>query len=239
MIPYVGLPITPNTAAVEAIFAGHAFVSAAHPQQLPLAQSMTQSFAVDNGAFPAWQQGTPIRDWSFFYRWVETFRFHPRFDWAVIPDVIDGTEQDNDALIEEWPFGIIQGVPVWHMHESLDRLKRLANAWPRIALGSSGDFKTVGSNVWWDRMSEAMLVICDEEGRPKCKLHGLRMLNPKIFTKLPLSSADSTNIGRNIGIDKNWKNAYPLPSKESRAKVMRIRLEASVGAERWIDPLFS
>jgi hypothetical protein len=52
------------------------------------------------------------------------------------------------------------------------------------------------------------------------------MLNPKVFTKLPLSSADSTNIGRNVGIDKAWSGTYTPPSKEVRAQVMRARIES-------------
>lgn len=64
------------------------------------------------------------------------------------------------------------------------------------------------------------------------------MLNPKVFSKLPLSSADSTNIGRNIGIDNKWKGTYLPPTKEARARLMRQRIESVYGAQRWSDPLF-
>ena len=65
-------------------------------------------------------------------------------------------------------------------------------------------------------------------------LIGLRMLDPEVFTKLPFSSADSTNIGRNIGIDNNWKNGnYPPPTKESRAMVMRQRIESHNSSQKW------
>jgi len=82
-------------------------------------------------------------------------------------------------------------------------------------------------------MADAMDAICDADGFPVCKLHGLRMLDPEIFSRLPLSSADSTNIGRNIGIDKNWTGSYQPPTKEARAAVMRMILEANHGAMRW------
>jgi hypothetical protein len=76
-------------------------------------------------------------------------------------------------------------------------------------------------------MGDAMRVVCDREGRPLVKLHGLRMLNPRVFTRFPFASADSTNIGRNVGIDKNWsKGHYLPPTKEARAQVMRQRIEA-------------
>jgi hypothetical protein len=83
-------------------------------------------------------------------------------------------------------------------------------------------------------MGQAMRVICDDMGRPICKLHGLRMLDPAIFTKLPFSSTDSTNIARNVGIDKNWKHGnYPPPTKEARAQVMRSRIEAHNAPTTW------
>ena len=234
MIHYIGLPVTPATAAVEAVSGGHAFVSFLHQQQLGLALEICQSVAVDNGAFSAWASGKPILDWKPFYSWIESLKNHPIFDFAVIPDVIDGDESANDALLNEWPFKKHVGAPVWHMHESFDRLVRLCRQWPRVCIGSSGQYATVGTAEWWFRMSQAMDRIVDSNGYPIAKIHGLRMLNPKVFTKLPLASADSTNIARNIGIDKRWeKIAYGPPTKEARARLMRWRVECFPGAQRW------
>jgi hypothetical protein len=232
---YHGLPITPATAAVEAVNAGHAFVSFAHSSQLPIAMEVCQSFAVDNGAFSAWRGGSPVRDWSPYYAWVAGLMRHPGFDFAVIPDVIDGDEDENDALVSEWPHGRV-GAPVWHMHESIERLHRLCLAWPVVCLGSSGDFSAVGSLAWWSRMTEAMDAVCDKAGFPIAKLHGLRMLNPEVFKHLPLASADSTNIGRNVGIDKSWTGSYAPMTKEARASVIRRRIEHTNGAQRWAGP---
>jgi len=59
----------------------------------------------------------------------------------------DGTEQDNDVLVDQWPKDLVGiGVPVWHLHESLKRLRRLCESFSRVALGSSGDFATVGTS---------------------------------------------------------------------------------------------
>jgi hypothetical protein len=226
MIHYHGLPITPATAAAKAVDAGHAFVSFRHPDQLPVAVEVCQSFAVDNGAFSAWKSGHPVQDWSVFYVWALQCQRIPSCDFAVIPDVIDGDEESNDALLDACPLPPWFGAPVWHMHESLDRLERLALQYPRICLGSSGSYASVGSLDWWKRIDETMRVVCNRNGEPLVKLHGLRMLNPKVFTKLPLSSADSTNIGRNVGIDKAWSGTYTPPSKEVRAQVMRARIES-------------
>lgn len=233
MIHYHGLPITPATAAVTAIDAGHAFVSYAHPDQLGVAAEACQSFAIDNGAFSAWKQGAPVKNWGPFYEWAAQCKLIPSCDFAVVPDVIDGSEADNDALLAEWPLPRWFGSPVWHMHESLDRLERLASSWPRVCIGSSGEFATIGTSAWWGQIARAMRVVCDDDGRPLCKLHGLRMLNPEIFTRLPFSSADSTNIGRNIGIDQAWRGTYMPPTKEARALLMRQRIESQNAPPRW------
>lgn len=233
MIHYHGLPITPETAAAVALSGGHAFVCWAEPRNLALVAQVCQSFAIDNAAYPAWKRGKPIADWRPYYEWAAECKLIPSCDFAVVPDVIDGNEADNDALLAEWPLPRWFGAPVWHMHESLTRLERLAASWPRICIGSSGEFATVGTTAWWGQMARAMRVVCDDEGRPLCKLHGLRMLNPDIFSKLPLSSADSTNIGRNIGIDQAWRGSYAPPTKEARAQVMRSRIEAHNAPARW------
>ena len=148
---------------------------------------------------------------------------HPGFDWALIPDVIDGTESENDELLSEWPTDL-PGVPVWHLHESVERLVVLCKSYPRVALGSSGQFKSPGTELWWQRINEALPDIC-VEGRPICKLHGLRMLDPDIFTKLPLASADSTNAAVNGGSISRF-GSYPPPTKAQRSAVIADRIES-------------
>lgn len=233
MIHYHGLPITPATAAAKAVGNGHAFVSYAHPEQLSIAIEVCQSFAIDNGAFSSWRSGKPIKDWSKFYEWAEQCKRIPSCDFAVIPDVIDGDEQANDSLLAEFPLPKWFGAPVWHMHESFERLERLATDYPRICLGSSGQYATIGTFEWWQRMAQVMQVICNDDGQPMVKLHGLRMLNPEIFIQFPFASCDSTNIGRNIGIDKSWKGNYMPPTKEMRAMVMRSRIESHNSPAIW------
>ena len=91
----------------------------------------------------------------------------------------------------------------------------------------------IGTAAWWGQMARAMRVLCNDDGEPLCKVHGLRMLNPDIFTRFPFSSADSTNIGRNIGIDQTWRGNYMPPNKDMRAAVMRSRIEAHNAPNRW------
>lgn len=235
MIHYHGGPITPVTAAIQLWKARHACTSFFHPEQVSVAAEVCQSFMLDNGAFSAWKQGVAV-DWERYREWVSLWGQHPGCDFAVIPDVIDGDEKANDDLIAWWQSkpNPCEGVPVWHLHESLDRLTRLALSFRRIALGSSGQWATIGDAGWWERMSAAMDAVCDEQGRPKCRLHGLRMLNPTVFSQLPLASADSTNIARNIGIDAKWdRAAYAPKSKATRALILADRIEHHASAATW------
>lgn len=231
MIHYHGLPITPAHASARIVAGRHAFVSFAHLEQVGLAIESCQSWALDNGAFSAWKVKKAV-DWTQFYAFCADMKRIPNCDFAIIPDVIDGDEASNDALIAEWPHGTF-GVPVWHLHESLKRLERLACDWQRIALGSSGDYAIVGNQKCWMRMAEVMRVVCDAKGRPLTKLHGLRMLNPEVFSRFPFASADSTNVARNVGIDSAWRGTYTPPSKEVRGLVMAERIESVQAATNW------
>lgn len=233
MIHYHGSPITPAGSASRVLQGKHAFVSYGCPDQLPIVIEVCQSFALDNGAFSAWMAGKPITDWMPFYRFVLENMNRPGFDFFVIPDVIDGTENENDRLVRDCPFPKHMAAPVWHMHESLIRLQWLARTYPRVCIGSSGQFSTIGTNAWWNRINEALKRIIDKNGFPLTKLHGLRMLNPDVFTRIPLSSADSTMVGRNIGIDTAWKGTYQPPDKDWRAMVLAARIESHNSATHW------
>ena len=234
MIHYHGTPISSDKVARVVLEGGHALVSFLAPQQAHLVTEMCQSFIVDNGAFSAWRSGKPITNWKPYYDWTLEMSKYPNFDWAIIPDVIDGDEEANDTLLRECPLPKHLSSPVWHMHESVDRLQRLCSEYPVVCLGSSGEYSSVGTKKWRERMSEVFDTVCDEHGFPPCKLHGLRMLNPSLFTKMPLHSADSVTIGRNVNIDKVWGTGRKQPrTKAVRALLMKDQIEGFNGASQW------
>lgn len=239
MIHYHGGPITPETCALRAWRGRHAFISWAAPDQLRLAAMVCQSFALDNGAFSLWRAGKAT-DWLSYYEWCAEWLIHPACDWAVIPDVIGGSEEENDALLDEWPHGRRRGVPVWHLNESIDRLVRLADAWDLVALGSAADYDVATPWKALARLAVALPAISNSDGVPLVKLHGLRMLNPQIVTNVPLASADSTNVARNIGIDKRWNGSYAPATKEARVDVLIDRIEQFQSprqmSQRWAVP---
>lgn len=116
---------------------------------------------------------------------------------------------------------------------SLERLEDLVASWPRVAFGSSGEYSEVSSPAWWQRMAQAMDVATDPDGIPKTKLHGLRMLDSVVFAHVPFSSADSTNVGRNIGLDERWTGPYVPSTQHTRAIILCERVEAHAAAYRW------
>ncbi len=232
MIRYHGTPISPDFAALEVFKRGHSMVSFANRQQEHLAFERSQGVALDNGAFTLWKSGERV-DVVAYEAWVRHWMRHPAFEWAIIPDLIDGSEAENDALITAWPLPKDISVPVWHMHESLEKLDRLVSAFPRVAIGSSGEFAQIGTAKWWVRMSEAMEVACDADGMPRTKLHGLRQMDPEVFSVVPYHSVDSTNVARNIGIDSKWTGSYVPPSKDVRALCIRDVVNNHASAWRW------
>lgn len=235
MIHYHGTPISGcGIDAARFLKGRHAFVSFAAPTQLPIVAEVCASFALDNGAFSAWRSGKPF-NFAGYREWCKDWLSHPACDWCVIPDVIDGDESQNDMLIDSWTLPTAVSVPVWHMHESIARLMRLCLRFPRVAIGSSGKWPNPGCNGWWTRINEAMEYICQTsaQSRPPCKLHGLRMLDPKIFSRLPFSSADSTNVGRNCGIDSKWQHANSPVSRHLRCEIIADRIESFQSLDKW------
>jgi len=151
MIHYHGTPITPR-AALATMLGRHFCVSFAAPGDLAWCLRHGASVMLDNGAFSAWTKGRAM-DWPAFYRWAEPHLRHPH--WAVIPDVIAGDEADNDVLLAGCPLPRELAAPVWHMHESLTRLARLADTFPRVCIGSSGIYATPGTDGWVGRIDAA------------------------------------------------------------------------------------
>ena len=236
MIRFHGTPITPHSVAIAVLTGRHAMVSFSRPDQCALAFEVCQSVAFDCGAYSIWQANKGEVDIPAYLDWCLRWFRHPAFAWAIAPDSITGTAADNDVLLSSWlamaPRGL-DVVPVYHLHEPLERLAKLVSAFPRVAFGSSGEFAKTETHQWWDRIHEVMDVACDELGQPLVKLHGLRMLSNTITSHIPLASADSTNIARNCGLDKKWTGSFERVSPSLRAQILAERIESHATAVRW------
>lgn len=225
MIAYHGGPITPYTAALAAWKGRHGLVSHYNPEQTEFAFDVCQTVMQDNGAFSLWRAGKLGASWEAYYAWVAEWMRHPKHAGAIIPDVIEGSEDANDALLAEWPHGPYVGIPVWHLNESIGRLVRLAARFPRVALGSCGEYDVQNPRKCVTRLREVLPAICDERGFPLIKLHGLRMLSKDIRAAIPLASADASTVARNIGLDCHWRGFAPK-SKTARAVILVDQIES-------------
>jgi len=228
--------MTPVDVAAKVLMGRHAMVSFCSPHCVKYVANVCESFVVDNGAFSAWQQGKPVEDWWPYYNWInEDVARLPGFTWAVIPDVIDGSLEDNKRLIHEWPLGYAIACPVWHMHEPLEWLEELVThtSFVRLAIGSSGGYASIGTYRWWERMYAALDVICDGDGLPRCQLHGLRMTRADVVGRIPFSSVDSTTVARNLGLDSAWNGSYQPPNKAARGEVLAARMESGERCIAW------
>ena len=197
MIHYHGTPITPMSALYE-VAGRHFCVSHARPDDVVRVHEIGQSVLLDNGAFSAWKSGRAT-NWPAYYAWCDRWLNYPT-TWAVVPDVVDGGSQLQDALLREWPHGD-RGAPVWHMDEPLSRLLRLTDEWPRVCVGSTAEFATVLSPAWRRRMDEIWSAVAARHSRLPW-LHMLRgmQLSGRHY---PFASVDSTDLAQNHSRPQN------------------------------------
>ena len=190
MIHYHGTPMTPRSKLLP--MAGkHFCVSFADKRDGDWCLLNAQSFMWDNGAFTAYTKGK-APDWNGYYKWLEDRLSHPH--WAVVPDVIDGTPENNLELINQWPHRKDCSAVVWHMDEPIDHLLHLLTlGFSKLCFGSSGKYWQVGSESWERRADEAFNAISKEGVMPW--IHMLRGLSMS-GDKYPFASADSANVAR-------------------------------------------
>ncbi len=225
VIVYHGTPITPQDVCVSVLTGRHALCSFAHPGQVDIVASVTASFALDNGAFSAWRAGKPVTDWTDYYAWCERWLAHPSCDWAIIPDVINGDEAANRALVDEWPHGD-RGVPVWHLNETLGQLAWMAERFSRVAFGSSAEYDVQRSpDRCANRLNEAFHALGFDAGRGPIKVHGLRFAGAR-WRRRPFASVDSTTVARNHGLDTVWRGSYlEHATRRTRAEAIAESME--------------
>lgn len=191
MLHYHGTPITPKRELLT--LGGKCFcVSFARPDNIKIVHSIGQSVLLDNGAFSVWRRNiTP--NWPGYYAWADKWLDY-RTTWAVIPDVIDGEEEDNDRLLRQWPHKE-RGAPVWHLHESVDRLLKLCDTHEKVCFGSSGIFGRPKTPLWHRRVEEAFNAVAARH-RVMPWIHMLRGMALS-DSEYPFSSVDSTDVARN------------------------------------------
>lgn len=224
MIVYHGMPTGLDQHGEAKVFRGrHLMVSFAtsNAGDLERYAGLGADVVLDNGAFSEWKRGLPL-DLEGFLRWAERAVELPSVAWFVAPDSITGGEEENDDMLYSVPRHLRPwAVPVWHLHESLHRLKRLCDEYPRVALGGSGEYSRPATASWWRRIAEAFAVV------PKTtRIHGLRMASPEIVARCPFASVDSTTAGRHANLGAKYEGPLANCRPETRVRAYCEHLEA-------------
>jgi hypothetical protein len=206
MIHYHGTPITPMS-ELSKMAGKHFCVSFEDHRDIDWCVKNGQSVMLDNGAFSAFTKGKTI-DFKAYEEWIEPYLYPP--NWAIIPDVIDGSVEQQRELMKMFshlPNHLVS--PVWHMSLPVNWLLELADNFPRFCFGSSGKYWQVGSGVWCRRADEAWNELT-KRGH-KSWVHMMRGL-ALCGDVYPFASADSTNVARNF---KN-KGSQMCPERMAR-----------------------
>jgi hypothetical protein len=163
---------------------------------------------VDNGAFTAWKSGVDtMNDETYlegFATWANDILDRCPQAVAVLPDVIDGTHEQNAQLVAEtmFMFDSERVMPIWHMHEPISYLLYLCESFGYVGIGSSAQYANPNTPQWADRIAFALAAIdqweMDSEGcYVKPRIHMMRaQAQAHLYN---FDSADSTNVAMNHG----------------------------------------
>lgn len=201
-----GTPITPVRLLDQ--LRGESFcVSFARPDQLDQCMNLLGEDSIlllDNGAFSHWRSGQGQIDRTAFWRWANTITHVCPQAVAVIPDVIEGSEDDNLMEVSHAIRGGCAAHPeramaIWHMDDSLTQLKIMASTCNFVGIGSCAEFDVQRNRSGYlERLGQASAMIDWVEistGR-RPWVHLMRGLG--VFHQaLRFDSADSANIARN------------------------------------------
>tara|TARA_R100001594_G_scaffold141816_1_gene188187 strand:+ start:5571 stop:6266 length:696 start_codon:yes stop_codon:yes gene_type:complete len=191
MIHYHGTPFTPKLER-QKMAGKHMCVSFADHRDDDWSLTHAQSVMHDNGAFSFYTKQKHT-DWDGYYQWLEPRLGHPH--WAVVPDVIGGSVEQNLGLIKQWPHRKDLAGVVWHVDEPVEHLLSLTEGgWGKVCFGSSGQYWQVLSENWCRRMDLVFNVLA--KNGPIPWVHMLRGLDTK-GEHWPFASADSVNVAIN------------------------------------------
>jgi hypothetical protein len=201
-----GVPITPRSLLKQ--LAGASFcVSFAAPDQLDLCMQLLAPESIlllDNGAYSHWKSGEGQIDREIYWDWSNTAQECSELAIAVIPDVIGGSEEQNwleaaYALREGYSEYPERTMFIWHMDESLERLRDAARLFNFIGIGSCAEYDIQKyPEKYLKRLEAAYVTLAYVEMRWDHRPYVHLMRGISMLAQVPWAqSADSTNIARN------------------------------------------
>lgn len=224
-----------------------ALVSYERMDQLKYVLGNARSVMFDNGAFSDWKKlkkkgivrtkSESLAHWDKYLKKVESI--YDQIDWFFIPDVIGGTEEENDELISRVPCNIKdKAIPVWHSVESIERLVRLCEDFPYVGIGLCGPHEYTTSKPVLDRLTEAFTEIYINRSI-NVKIHGLRVLDGRVLGIFPFSSGDSSKVSTYV--PKTEKKIPEVKCKLARTAVLKGAIESVYppSIEDWVYSMTS
>lgn len=189
---------------------------------------------VDNGAFSAWKSGTDtMNDESYldgFAEWANAILDVCPQAIAVLPDVIDGTHEQNWQLASETMtmFDMERVMPIWHMHEPIFYLLNLCEGFSYVGIGSSAQYSSPDSPAWKARIAEAFAAIESweaESGEVRPRIHMMRAQSK--HHAHAFDSSDSTN----VAVNHNRQFRKSGETIAAFAGRVNAKIQASAGPE--------
>lgn len=231
-----GLPITPTALLPQ--LRGESFcVSFADRRQVNEAVELVDKngiLVLDNGAFTHWRSGKCKIDAPAYFAWANAIQARSEVAVAVIPDVIEGSEEANweeaAAAVHKHSAYTDRLMFIWHMNESLEQLARACRLFNFVGIGSCAEYDVQKNRAGYDfRLKEAAAVIYSVEAifgrRPWIHLmRGLAVLEGALW----VNSADSSNIARNHCRTKHEAGHVAKFANRIRSAVMRAMVDARV-----------
>lgn len=145
-------------------------------------------FMLDSGAYSAYTKGVKIDidDYCDFIKKYENI-----IDHYIVLDVIGNAQKTLEAQNYMESKGL-SPLPVFHQGESWDYLEHYVEKYDYICI-SPLSYSAGGGNMisWLDTCFADH--ICNSDGYPKCKVHGLGLTIVKMMLRYPWYSVDSSS----------------------------------------------
>lgn len=145
-------------------------------------------FMLDLGAYSAWTKGVTIN----IDEYCEFIKKHSDIiNHYIVLDVIGDAEKSLEAQKYMESKGL-RPLPVFHQGEDWKYLDYYANNYDYICI-SPLSYSAGGSSMvnWLDKCFSDH--VCDKDGYPKCKVHGLGLTTVKMMLRYPWYSVDSSS----------------------------------------------
>ena len=146
---------------------------------------------LDSGAYSAWQQGKTIDREAY-----ADYALSGDFD-AVAGDLrIANADPDQTLADTEYLRNLgIPAIPAYHQGEPWSYLDHLIATYDYIGIGCTEAVSTSRSVTDW--LYRVFWRVCDDEGRPRVRVHGFRFTSR--IADFPFFSVDSTSWVRSNG----------------------------------------